>query len=49
MREYHMTYEVAMKFPLVRAHALCAAASLHNPWVAAEIIGPGYIAQEAGR
>ena len=46
MREYHMSYETAMKFPLARGFALAAAAALHNPFVEMEIDGAGYIAQE---
>ena len=46
MREYHMSYETAMKFPLARGFALCAASALMNPFVEMEINGAGYIAQE---
>ncbi len=46
MRDFHMNYSEAIKFPLIRAHALCAFARLNNPWAEMEIEGAGYLAQE---
>lgn len=46
MRDFHMTERDAMKYPLIRAHALCAFTRLNNPWVEMEITGAGYIQQE---
>lgn len=45
MRDFHMRYHEAIKFPLIQAHALCAFARLNNPWVEMEIVGAGYIQQ----
>ena len=49
MRDFHMTETAAMKYPLIRAFALCAFHGLRHPFGAMEIANAGYIAQEARR
>jgi hypothetical protein len=47
MRDFHMNFKEANRFPLVQAFALAAWNNETNPWCAVERVGDGYIAQEA--
>ena len=49
MRDFHMSEQQAMRYPLARAHALCVFNALRNPWCPMEIDGDGYVAQERHR
>lgn len=44
-----MSEHEAMKYPLIRAHALVAFSRLNNGMVEMEIDGEGYIFQEASQ
>lgn len=46
MRDFRMSYSEAITFPLARALALRAYATLHNQWTEMEIEGEGYLSQE---
>ena len=47
MSAFGMTFHDAMNFPLNQAHALCAFHRLNNAMVEMEILGEGYLYQEA--
>jgi hypothetical protein len=49
MRDFHMTEDQAMNYPLSRAFALAAFHAECNPFAPAERSTPGYIAQEYNR
>lgn len=47
MRDFNMSESQAMKYPLIRAHALMAFNAMSNPYCEMQIDDLGYIAQEA--
>lgn len=49
MRDFHMSEDTAMNYPLNRAFALAAFHAECNPFASAERTTPGYIAQEYAR
>ena len=49
MRDFHMSENTALNYPLNRAFALAAFHAECNPFAPAERSSPGYIAQEYNR
>lgn len=49
MRDFHMNFKDANRFPLIQGFALVSWNMETNPWSAVERTGDGYIAQEMYR
>lgn len=49
MRDFHMDYATANRFPLIRAFSLAAWNNETNAWCAMERVSDGYLIQELHR